>query len=142
VLELFGKNSECSSRIDISSDLAPGIWIEIDPLHFHQVLWNILLNAAEAIEETGTIAIRLYASKNNLATLEIKDNGCGIPETTRKMIFDPFFTTKAGGTGLGLSIVHSILETYGVLLNVESSVSRGTVFALRFNRAGPPRPTG
>ncbi len=142
VLELFGKNSESSSRIDISIHLAPSIWIEIDPVHFHQVLWNILLNAAEAIEKEGKINIRLYESKNNRATLEIEDNGCGIPETTQKMIFDPFFTTKAGGTGLGLSIAHSILETYGYLLSVESSVTSGTVFALKVNRATPPQTEG
>jgi two-component system sensor histidine kinase HydH len=142
VLELFEKNSECSSRIDISIHLAQGIWIEIDPVHFHQVLWNILLNAAEAIEKEGKIDIRLYKSKNNTATLEIEDNGCGIPEATQKMVFDPFFTTKASGTGLGLSIAHSILETYGYLLSVESSVASGTVFALKVNRTIPPRPTG
>lgn len=142
VLELFEKNSECSSRIDISIDLAHGIWIEIDPVHFHQVLWNILLNAAEAIEKEGKIDIRLYSSKNNRATLEIEDNGCGIPETTQKMVFDPFFTTKAGGTGLGLSIAHSILETYGYSLSVESMVASGTVFALKVNRTTPPQSTG
>lgn len=139
VMELFEKNSECSSRIDISIDLARGIWIEIDPVHFHQVLWNILLNAAEAIEKEGKIYIRLYKSKNNRATLEIEDNGCGIPETTQKMVFDPFFTTKAGGTGLGLSIAHSILETYGYQLSVESNVSKGTVFTLKVTRATPPQ---
>ena len=142
VLELFEKNSECSSRIDISIHLAHGIWTEIDPVHFHQVLWNILLNAAEAIENEGKIDIRLYKSKNNMATLEIEDNGCGIPETTQKMVFDPFFTTKAGGTGLGLAIAHSILETYGYLLSVESSVASGTVFTLKVTRTTPFQPTG
>jgi len=142
VLELFENNSECSSRIDISIHLAHGIWIEIDPVHFHQVLWNILLNAAEAIEKEGEIDIRLYKSKNNMATLEIEDNGCGIPETTQKMVFDPFFTTKAGGTGLGLAIAHSILETYGYLLSVESSVASGTVFTLKVTRTTPFQPTG
>jgi two-component system, NtrC family, sensor histidine kinase HydH len=142
VLELFEKNSECASRIAISVDLAQGIWIEIDPVHFHQVLWNILLNAAEAIENEGKIEIRLYETKSNMAILEIEDNGCGIPEATLKMVFDPFFTTKARGTGLGLSIAHSILETYGYSLNVESRVARGTVFALKVNRAAPPRTPG
>ncbi len=139
VLELFEKNSACASRINISFDLASGIWIEIDPVHLHQVLWNILLNAAEAIENEGKINIRLYESKNNSATLEIEDYGCGIPEETLKMIFNPFFTTKARGTGLGLSIVHSILETYGYLLNVESNVASGTVFTLKVARSTPSK---
>jgi two-component system, NtrC family, sensor histidine kinase HydH len=142
VLELFEKNSACSSRIAISIHLNRGIWIEIDPVHLHQVLWNILLNAAEAIEKEGKIDIRLYESKNNMAIMEIEDNGCGIPEATLKMVFDPFYTTKPRGTGLGLSIAHSILETYGYSLNVESHVGRGTVFALKVNRAVPPRSTG
>ena len=142
VLELFDKNSDSVSRIDISSDLAHNIWTEIDPVHLHQVLWNLLLNAAEAIEKEGKIAVRLYESRNGMASLEIEDNGCGIPEDTLKMIFNPFFTTKAGGTGLGLSIVHSILETYGYLLNVESSPSRGTVFTMKVNRTTPPNSKG
>jgi two-component system sensor histidine kinase PilS (NtrC family) len=138
VLELFEKNSDCASRITVSSYLTPGLWTEIDPVHFHQVLWNILLNAAEAIENEGKIDIRLYKSKNNMATLEIEDNGCGIPEETLKMVFDPFFTTKPRGTGLGLSIAHSILETYGYLLNVESTISEGTVITLKLNRCSSP----
>ena len=142
VLELFEKNSESASRITISCDLKRGIWIEIDPAHFHQVLWNLLLNAAEAIENKGEINIRLYESRQNTATLEIEDNGRGIPEDTLKMIFNPFFTTKARGTGLGLSVVHSILETYGYLLNVESNVESGTVFILKVTRATPPEQPG
>ena len=142
VLELFEKNSESASRIAISCDLEKGIWIEIDPAHFHQVLWNILLNAAEAIENTGEIKVRLYESKQNTATLEIADNGCGVPEDTLKLIFNPFFTTKARGTGLGLSIVHSILESYGFQLNVESDVGNGTVFILKVTRTTPPKPPG
>ncbi len=122
--------------------MADGVWIEIDPVHFHQVFWNLLLNAAEAIEQEGRIDIRLYEYKNNTAIMEIEDNGCGISEETLKLIFDPFFTTKATGSGLGLSIAHSILETYGYLLSVESTVSRGTVFTLRVNRAEPPQPVG
>jgi len=142
VLELFEKNSDCSSRITISSNMATGIWIDIDPVHFRQVLWNILLNSAEAIEHEGRIDIRLYESRNNTAILEIEDNGCGIPEEVLKMIFDPFFTTKAQGTGLGLSIAHSILETYGYLLSVESTVSSGTVFTLKVNQAASPQAAG
>jgi len=138
VLELFEKNSESASRITISCDLKRGIWIEMDPAHFHQVLWNILLNAAEAIENKGEINIRLYESRKNTAMLEIEDNGCGIPEDILKMIFNPFFTTKARGTGLGLSVVHSLLETYGYLLNVESNVESGTVFILKVTRTTPP----
>ncbi len=142
VLELFENNSACSSRIKLSVDLARGIWIEIDPVHLHQVLWNIILNAAEAIEAEGRIQVRLYESKNNTATMKIEDNGCGIPGETLDMIFNPFYTNKARGTGLGLSIVHSILETYGYLSNVESTVATGTVFILKVTRTSPPATPG
>ena len=131
VLELFEKNSECSSRIDISIHLAHGIWIEIDPVHFHQVLWNILLNAAEAIEKEGKIDIRLYKSKHNMATLEIEDNGCGIPETTQKMVFDPFFTTKAGGTGLGLYLATLVARAHGGSLRLLDNSPSGACFEVR-----------
>lgn len=71
--------------------------------------------------------------------LRIRDTGCGIPDEKLKHIFDPFFTTKARGTGLGLSIVHSILESYGNRLDVESQVGGGFTFILHLKRVAPSR---
>ena len=137
-IKLFEKDSACQGRISITNELASNIWLEMDTMHLRQVLWNLLLNAAEAIEGAGLIEIKTYPSKNNYACIEITDDGCGMSVEVLKSIFNPFFTTKTNGTGLGLPIVHSILESYNSWLDVESQVDKGTTFTLNFNRTDPP----
>ena len=110
----------------------------MDPGHLHQVLWNLLLNAAEAIDGEGQIAVEMYPVKNKHACVKITDNGGGITAETLKSIFDPFFTTKPNGTGLGLSIVHRILEAHDAWLNVESQINKGTTVTLHFKQIAPP----
>jgi len=65
------------------------------PRHLRQVLWNLLINAAEAIEGRGQIRLELSAGKDRLACLKIADSGVGMPPEIVASIFDPFFTTKA-----------------------------------------------
>ena len=110
----------------------------MDPEHLRQILWNLLLNAAEAIENEGIIDIEMHSSKNKDVLIRITDDGSGISEADLKSIFDPFFTTKPSGTGLGLSIVHRILEAYDAWLNVESGVNKGTTVTLKFKQIQPP----
>ena len=110
----------------------------MDPAHLRQVLWNLLINAAEAIEGSGSIDIKLYSDKNKYACIEISDNGSGMSDEIMKSIFDPFFTTKKNGTGLGLSIVHSILESYDSRLDVESRENFGTTFTLKLEHINIP----
>jgi len=135
---LFERDAKCRSTLSIRKQFESGVWIEMDPAHLRQVLWNLLTNAAEAIEDTGVIDIFMDNERRGQVRLEIRDTGCGIPDEKLKLIFDPFFTTKARGTGLGLSIVHSILESYGSRLDVESRVGEGTTFVVHFKRAGQP----
>lgn len=137
-VKLFGKNKTDNNRISITSEFSSNIWIEMDPAHLYQVIWNLLLNAAEAIEGEGIIGITTYLLKHNYTGIEISDNGCGIADEYMQLIFDPFFTTKSRGTGLGLSIVHSILEYYDTWLDVESEVNRGTKFSFKLKRTDPP----
>ena len=137
-VKLFEKNKAATGNIFITSEFSPNLWVEMDPVHFRQVIWNLLLNAAEAVEGKGLVGIKTYPLKNNYAGIEISDNGCGISKKHMKSIFDPFFTTKSSGTGLGLSIVHSILEFYDTWLDVESNVDRGTRFSFKFKRTAPP----
>lgn len=97
-----------------------------------QVLLNILVNAAQACDEKiGLIQITLCDDKDN-AFIEIKDNGCGIPEDTLTKIFDPFFTTKAvgKGTGLGLAISKAIIEQHSGSIQVSSQPNQGTSFVI------------
>ena len=137
-VKLIEKDSACSGKISILIDLSSDIWIEMDPVHLRQVLWNLILNAAEAIENGGIIKIETYPLKHNYAGIKIADDGCGMSGELIKSIFDPFFTTKSNGTGLGLSIVHSILESYNTWLDVESEVNQGTTVSLKLKRTDPP----
>lgn len=132
--ELFEKDAGNDGRITTTKSIQPGIWISMDPLHLRQILWNLLTNAAEAIEGEGNIHIELHSSKNKQIYIKITDTGCGMSEEDIKNIFNPFFTTKASGTGLGLSIVHRILEGYDVPLDVESEINKGTTFILQFEQ--------
>ncbi|MDZ7579648.1 MAG: ATP-binding protein [Deltaproteobacteria bacterium] len=136
-VELFERDRSCRGRICIRKDFKAGLLVEMDQVHLHQVLWNLLLNASEAINGSGTIAIRLYPTKLQGACVEVSDDGCGMSNDTIKSIFDPFFTTKPNGTGLGLSIVHSIIESYGSRLEVGSRLGAGTTFSFCLKRIDP-----
>ena len=137
-VKLFEKDKAATDKVSITSEFSSNIWIEMDPVHLRQVIWNLLLNAAEAIEGEGLVGIKTYHLKNNYAGIEVSDNGCGISDEHMQSIFDPFFTTKSSGTGLGLSIVHSILESYDTWLDVESKVDRGTKLSFKLKRRDPP----
>lgn len=137
-VKLFEKDKAGTDKVTITSEFSSNIWIEMDPVHLRQVIWNLLLNAAEAIEGEGLVGIKTYPLKHNYAGIEISDNGCGITDRYMQSIFDPFFTTKSNGTGLGLSIVHSILESYDTWLDVESKVGRGTKFSFKLKQRYPP----
>jgi len=128
---LFERDIICRGRILITTNIIPGIHIEMDPAHLHQIFWNLLLNAAEAIKDSGEIHTEMHPLRNKQIDIRVIDNGCGMSKETMQSIFNPFVTTKPQGTGLGLSIVHRIVESYNGRLNVESEPGRGTVFTLR-----------
>lgn len=130
-LALFENDSSCRQRVSITTDLLPHVRIAMDPIHFRQILWNLLLNAAEAIQDKGNIHIRMQELQNGYVEVHVTDTGNGISPEHIQLIFNPFFTTKASGTGLGLSIVHRLLETYGGRLDVESRIGHGTAMILK-----------
>ncbi len=138
IIALFEKDCTCAGRIVIRKKLAPGMWVDIDPVHLHQILWNLMLNAAEAIEGRGLIDVEVRSERNEKVEIRIRDNGCGIPPELMESVFNPFFTTKAEGTGLGLSVVHRLLESYDSYLQVESQSGRGSLFILTLNRIPEP----
>lgn len=110
---------------------------ELPPIICHsqqinQVISNLLVNAAHAIEQQGMITVRT-ALEGNFVVLVIADTGKGIPPEHCSRIFDPFFTTKAvgKGTGLGLSISYDIIKKHNGEIAVESQVGVGTTFIVR-----------
>jgi two-component system sensor histidine kinase PilS (NtrC family) len=137
-ISLFEQDERCRDRIVIRQSGQSGLWVVMDPDHFRQVLWNLLLNAVEAIEGDGWIDVRSESNRSEKVTIQIRDSGCGIPEDNLNQIFDPFYTSKPDGTGLGLSIVHTILESYGGWLEVESQAGHGTTFTMKLDRMHPP----
>jgi len=139
ICELFLKDTNRSAQFTLEKDLFADMYIIMDPTHLRQVLWNLLINAAEALDDKqGRITISCKPKKNTEIQIQVSDNGCGIPPLEIQSIFDPFFTTKSEGTGLGLSIIHRILEAYDSRLDVDSQVDIGTTFSFTLNRAKNP----
>ncbi|OMH25892.1 bacteriohemerythrin [Motiliproteus sp. MSK22-1] len=95
----------------------------------NQVFMNLLINAAHAIKDHGTITIRTRAEDEQI-WVEIQDTGCGISEEVKKRIFEPFYTTKeiGTGTGLGLSLSYGIIEKHQGHIEVESKEGEGSRF--------------
>ena len=101
--------------------------IQCYPSELNQVFMNLLRNAAQAIEEQGTITIATYADQAQVY-VKISDTGKGIPPEALPRIYDPGFTTRNGGVGkgLGLSIVYNIIQKHHGDIKVESEAGKGT----------------
>lgn len=106
------------------------IMVSADAGKLRQVIANVVMNAAEATEATGTITIDATTTDAR-ATLTIADNGPGIAPEIRDQIFEPFVTTKPRGTGLGLAIAQAIVDAHGGTIAISSSPESGTLVALQ-----------
>ena len=115
----------------LGTDLPP---TPMDPSQMQQVFMNIIINAAEAMAEGGTLRLATrFDPAGECVEVAFADSGCGIPEAELERIFEPFFTTKGArhGTGLGLAITHGIVKEHKGTISVESQVGRGTTFTVR-----------
>jgi two-component system, NtrC family, sensor kinase len=101
------------------------------PSQINQVFLNLITNAAQAMDGTGTLTIASKALDDSIE-VSFADTGSGIPDEVLPKIFDPFFTTKGvgEGTGLGLSIVHKILKGHGGAIKVRTTPKKGSVFTV------------
>jgi two-component system NtrC family sensor kinase len=101
--------------------------IACQPQRIKQVLMNLILNAAQAIESDGSICL-ITQHIGEEVVIRIEDDGCGIPDELVDRIFDPFFTTKpvGVGTGLGLAIAFGIVKQHGGEIEVHSRQGEGT----------------
>lgn len=112
----------------ISGDIKEAL---IDPDKIKQVFLNLYLNAFEAMENGGTLFVKLRKDdKAKAVRIIISDTGTGIKEENLARVFDPYFTTKSSGTGLGLAIVHKIIESHGGEMRVESHHREGTAVTI------------
>jgi two-component system sensor histidine kinase PilS (NtrC family) len=132
-LEVFSRSPQWTKGIKLAKIMEPNITITADPQQLEQVLWNLFINALDAMEGKGMLEVKVHKDGGGqTVTLTVSDTGKGISAKDINNIFDPFFTTKEGGSGLGLSIVHKIVEIHRGNIAVESRSDRGTTFTLTF----------
>ena len=121
-------------NINIETHLDPVLPpVEGDENKLEQVFVNLVINAVQSMNGTGTLTLRTeHGVDTDQVRIECSDTGCGIEEENLGRIFEPFFTTKekGEGTGLGLSICHGIVERHGGTISVDSLQGHGTTFAI------------
>ncbi len=138
-LEVFG-HDPAAARVRLAPELAPTpAWCDADQLR--QVLWNLLVNAAQAAQAAGTeaavtIRVRSAPLPAGGALLEVEDDGPGIGPEELARLFTPFFTTKPSGTGLGLATVQRVVDAHGGTVSAASVPGQGARFSVRL----PPAP--
>jgi two-component system sensor histidine kinase PilS (NtrC family) len=155
VLEMFDASRPDAIEIDLAVE--DDLSVFADSGQLRQVLWNLILNAAEAMPDGGRLRVcarRLSErdsqegssgdrrgqegeeGKARWLEIAIADDGSGIPQGKLDRIFDPFFTTKRNGSGLGLATVHRIVESHGGVIRVESKLDVGTTVRIRLSLTG------
>jgi PAS domain S-box-containing protein len=148
VNDVIGKSSEMFGRtkkeIRIYRNYQKDIWaVEADPSQIEQVLFNLYVNASQAMPEGGELYLQtenveldesytryISLKGGNYVKISVTDTGTGMDENIRKRIFDPFFTTKdmGRGTGLGLASAYGIVKNHGGIINVYSMMNKGSTF--------------
>ena len=135
--------SEIRIGLELEASLAP---VKADPTQIEQVLVNLALNAADAMPNGGSLAIRTETVEppagidghraDRYVALSVVDTGCGMDDETKARMFEPFFTTKSTkGTGLGLASVYGIVAQSGGAIDVDTAPDEGTTFTVFFPAA-------
>ncbi len=139
------------SHVGFEFNIPADLWqVDIDPGQIGQVIQNIVLNARQAMSDTGGL-IEITAhncrdcSENEVPSatcvhVTISDNGPGMSPELLEQIFDPYFTTKQEGSGLGLAICHSIIKKHDGVLRAQSEIGRGTTFTFKLPVATKANP--
>jgi signal transduction histidine kinase len=104
--------------------------IEADEQLLRQALFNLLINAVQAVERGGDIEVAAWRQNSGGAVLEIRDNGPGVDPAQRTEIFKPYFTTQQKGTGLGLAVVEQIVLAHGWEIECIPNEPRGAIFRI------------
>ena len=104
--------------------------IEADEQLLRQALFNLSLNAVQAVERGGDIEVAAWKQNSHGVILEIRDNGPGVPAEQRLEVFKPYFTTHQKGTGLGLAVVQQIVLAHGWEIECLPNEPRGAIFRI------------
>jgi len=117
-----------TTRVSLYRNYSPDLpKLPLDPNLMQQVFYNLILNAAQASPEGGSVTIKTKSLPDG-AEVSIIDRGTGIAPANLETIFNPFFTTKPTGVGLGLPIVQKIVDEHGGHLTVDSEEGQGSTF--------------
>lgn len=125
-------------EVQLFLDLAPAP-VVADSGQLHQVVMNLIINAAEAISGVGTVLVTTRTEDmlegaplepGAYACIKVRDTGCGMDANTLERIFDPFFSTKFAGRGLGLAAAHGIVHAHRGAIQVDSAPGRGATFTV------------
>jgi signal transduction histidine kinase len=121
--------NEIKYKASVVKELQPLPDVPCLPTQLNQVFMNLLVNAAQAIADKGTITLRSGFDEAQV-WVEVADSGCGMPPEVQARIFEPFFTTKpvGKGTGLGLSVSYSIVQKHNGRIELRSAPGQGTSF--------------
>ena len=130
VLEALQFIPDWHEGIAIKKNLWSGAIIYANRTDIRHFMWNLLLNALQAMPAQGTLQVETRKSADDLfpdyLKIAVSDTGGGIQENDLGKIFEPFYTTKEHGTGLGLAIVNRIVEYNKGKIKMVSDVGRGT----------------
>lgn len=125
-VKLLGASSDFEA-VKIELDAPPSLWLRAEPGPLSQVLINLLINSAQAMNGKGTVWIRAGGSE-----LVVEDEGPGLPEQVKSHLFEPFFTTKQAGkgTGLGLAVSRHLLSQFEGKLEASDRPGGGARFTI------------
>ncbi len=130
-----------SRGIAVIQDRGDVVPIEGYPVLMNQLLTNLMLNAASAVEQDGEIRVSTERRGNDRLALVVEDNGPGVADEIRGRIFEPFFTTRppGEGTGLGLSLCYTFVEQHGGRIWEEGKPGEGARFVVELPLRHPPQ---
>ncbi|GAB1049715.1 MAG: cache domain-containing protein [Shewanella algae] len=133
-MQLLVRHSLGKQEVVLLPELNASYPVQVNRPQLLQVLINLVVNAAHAMDGKGRIWIRTYdwveQDEPVGSKIEIEDEGSGIPQEQLSRIFDPFYTTRKDGTGLGLSLSYGIIKRIGGTIEVSSTVGKGTLFTV------------
>src|SRR3984893_16679990 len=131
-----------SKNVSISRNYIGGPTVRADADKLRQVFTNVVDNAIDAMETNTSdrhLDTTIRSTNPGMATVVIRDNGCGIPEDKLAKIFNPFYTTKQTGTGLGMGIAKKVVDSHRGRIDVNSRVGEGTIFSISIPLADAAR---
>lgn len=134
VIESLRCISDWNELLEVTLLLADDpIFIQVNKTEIRQVIWNLILNAVQAMPEGGILRVEASPARiegRDGAEIRIGDTGCGIRDEDLQKIYEPFYTTRDTGTGLGLAVVNRIIEAYRGRIHMQSEPGKGTVFTI------------